>query len=199
MTDIRAETAGGVGAEAPSSAGPAPTGPASRGLTYRGRIELGVALAVLVVGLFFTALALDITPSTRDPVGPRALPLFLALLLVAGAALIAWSGWRDRTPAALLPDDYGFRTSNLARVAQVVGAGAVYVALFFALGYMAATAVAFVLVLAAFGVRSAATALVLAVVAAALYQFVFMGLMGLNDPPGRLVDLRAWSSLVSGR
>ena len=182
---------------APTTASTTPDAPAR--LTYRGRVELGVAAVVIAVGLFFALLALDINPAAFDPVGPRALPLFLALALVGGGLFIGWLGWRDRTAEAALPADYGFRSSDLAQVAQVIGAGAAYVALFFALGYMAATAIAFVLILAAFGVRNAVTVLALAAGAAVLYQFVFMGLMGLNDPAGALVDVRDVTSVFSGQ
>ena len=166
-------------------------------VTYRGRIELGVAVAVIAVGLFFVALALTISPSRMDPIGPRALPLFLASAIVALGLWIGLAGWRDRTPERALPDGYGFRDANLAQVAQVLGAGLVYFALFFAVGYFLATLVSFVLVLAAFGVRNAALMLGLAVVAAVAYQYVFVGLMGLNDPAGALVDLRAWTAWIA--
>ena len=168
-------------------------------LTYRGRIELGVAAVTIAIGLFFALLALDIRPGRNDPIGSRALPLFLAFTIMGLGLLIGVLGWRDRTPEAALAPDYGFRSSDLAQVAQVIGAGAVYVALFFALGYMAATAIGFVLILAAFGVRNALTVIALAAGAAVLYQFVFMGLMGLNDPAGAWVDARGITSIVSGQ
>ena len=167
-------------------------------LTYRGRIELGVALVTVAVGLLFVGLASTINPSAFDPIGPRALPLFLGFAVIALGVLVGVVGWRDRTPEAALPKDYGFRSSDLAQVAQVIGAGAVYVALFFAVGYMVATLIAFPLVMLSFGARRAFVMLALSVFAALLYQYVFMGLMGLNDPAGGLFDLRGLSRAVSG-
>ena len=166
-------------------------------LTYRGRIELGVAAVTITVGLLFVALASTISSAAFDPIGPRALPLFLAACIVALGAAIGVAGWRDRTPDAALSADYGFRSSDLAQVAQVIGAGLVYLALFFALGYMAATLLAFPLVLFAFGARRALVMLALSLFAAVLYQYVFMGLMGLNDPAGGLLDLRVLSREVA--
>ena len=167
-------------------------------LTYRGRIELGVAAVTVAVGLLFVGLASTINPSAFDPIGPRALPLFLALATVALGVLIGVLGFRDRTDDAALAPDYGFRSSDLAQVAQVIGAGAVYVALFFAVGYMIATLVAFPLVMLAFGARQALVMLALSIFGALLYQHVFMGLMGLNDPAGELIDLRWLTRQVSG-
>ena len=157
-----------------------------------------MAAVTITVGLFFVGLAWGINPSAFDPIGPRALPLFLAASVVALGVLIGWMGLRDDTPEVALASDYGFRTSDLAQVAQVIGAGAIYVALFFAFGYMAATLVAFPLVLFAFGARRAFIMLALSIGAALLYQYVFMGLMGLNDPAGGLLDLRWLSTRVSG-
>lgn len=167
-------------------------------LTYRGRVELVVAAVTVGVGLFFVALASTINPAAFDPIGPRALPLFLASATVALGLVIGVAGWRDRTPEAALPEGYGFRDSNLAQVAQVLGAGTVYFVLFFALGYFAATAIGCVLVLAAFGVRNAALMLALALVSALAYQFVFIGLLGLNDPAGAWLDLRPYTNWIVG-
>ena len=166
--------------------------------TYRTRIETGVAAVTVAVGLFFVVLAFGIRPGRFDPIGARALPLFLACAIVALGALVAFLGWRDRTPDAALPEDYGFRDADLTRVVHVIGAGVVYFVLFFAFGYTVATAIAFVLILAAFGVRGALTMLALSLVAALLYTWVFLGLMGLNDPAGLLVDLRWLSRVISG-
>ena len=167
-------------------------------LTYRGRIELGIAAVTVAVGVFFVVLAAGIRPGRFDPIGARALPMFLAWTIIALGLLVGWLGYRDRTPNAALDPDYGVRSSDLSQVAQVIGAGLVYFALFFAVGYMTATLISFVLVLAAFGVRNAVLMLALSVFAAFLYQYIFMGLMGLNDPAGWLLDLRPWTRQVSG-
>ena len=167
-------------------------------LTTRGRIEIGVAAVTMAVGAFFLVLALGIRPGRFDPIGARALPLFLSCAILGLGLFIGLAGWRDRTPETALPQGYGFGDADMARVAQVIGAGLVYFVLFFALGYTLATAVAFALVLAAFGMRNAVLMLALALFGALLYSFVFLGLMGLNDPPGALVDLRWLSGAIIG-
>ena len=101
-------------------------------------------------------------------------------------------------PVPSVDDDFGFRGSDLRRVAQVIGCGTVYVALFWAVGYLVATAVAMLLMLLAFGNRSPLVLALVPIAAALVYQYVFVGLMGLYDPAGALVDLSALGARVSG-
>ena len=183
---------------------------------YRGRVDVGAGLATMAVGAFFAALAATISPDSYDTVGPRFVPALLAGAMLGLGALVALGGWRRaRRPSGVAPgapsvgsgatdpvpttdDDFGFRGSDIRRVVQVIGCGVVYVALFWALGYLVATAVAMLLMLLAFGNRSPLVLVLVPIAAALVYQYVFVGLMGLYDPAGALVDLSGLSARVSG-
>lgn len=173
-------------------------------LRYRTKIEFGVAVAVFAVGGFFALLALDINPSADDAVGPRFVPLFVSVAMVALGALIAFNAWRgDASGAEPLGEafdgeTFGFRDTDVGRVFAVIGCGAIYIALFAALGYMAATILAMVLILLAFGNRDPKVLIGFPLISAVIYQYIFMGLMGLHDPAGALVDFSAMSGMISG-
>ena len=183
---------------------------------YRGRVDVGAGLATMAVGAFFAALAATISPDSYDAVGPRFVPALLAGAMLGLGALVALGGWRrvrgvsdvapSVAPAASAPasdaaptdDDFGFRGSDIRRVVQVIGCGVVYVALFWGLGYLVATAVAMLLMLLAFGNRSPLVLILVPIAAALAYQYTFVGLMGLYDPAGALVDLSGLSARISG-
>ena len=170
-------------------------------MTGRRRIDLGVAAVCIALGALFAAEAWRIDPRSYEAVGPRAVPLALALVLVAGGAAIGLGAWLGRGApgeGAVEPGgEFGFAGSDVARVVQVVGAGAAYALAFWALGYMVATMIGMALALWVFGVRAPLALVLLPVAAGILYQAVFMGLMGLLDPPGALIDLRWLSAPVT--
>lgn len=163
---------------------------------YKVKLELGVAVAVALIGGFFIHQASSIRPALHDPIGPKVLPMFLAIILVVGAVLIALRALLGK--AGAVREGYGFRESNLARIFAVIGCGLVYVCAFWAFGYFAATFFVVILIMLAFGNRSILAILITAVVASLIYQFVFMGLMGLFDPAGKVVDLRAYTNWIIG-
>lgn len=164
-------------------------------MTDRARTDLGVAVVVILVGAVFALEAWRIDPRSDEAVGPRFVPLFLALsMVVLGGGIGAGALRRSGRPAE---PGFGFGDSDLARVAAVVGAGVAYVAAFWAIGYFGATILAMALALWVFGVRSTPVLVLLPIAAGIAYQFVFMGLMGLLDPRGALLDLRDLSRLVT--
>lgn len=164
-------------------------------MSHRKRIDLGVALVVIALGLGLGLEAWRIDPSSYEAVGPRAVPLFLCAAMVLLGALVGvgalTGGGADDDPS------FGFRDSDLPRVAAVIGAGAVYAFVFWAAGYLVATVVGAALAFVAFGVRSPLVVIGGAVAAGIVYQLVFMGLMGLLDPRGALIDLRDLSHLIT--
>lgn len=166
-------------------------------MTYSNRIDLGVSAVVILVGAVFALEAWRIDPASYEAVGPRAVPLFLALVMVAMGAVIGGCALAGRSGAEASDPAFGFRDSDVARVVAVIASGAAYVAAFWAAGYLAATALGAALALWVFGVRDPPVLLGTAVAAAVVYQFVFMGLMGLLDPRGAMIDLRAWSRIVT--
>ena len=181
-------------------------------LRYRTKIEFGVTVAVFIIGGFFAILAWDINPSADDAVGPRAVPLFIAITMLVLGALISVSASRendlsnqtaddgDLIPAeAYEEDDFGFRDADIKRVFAVIACGFAYIALFYAFGYMLSTLLSMVLILVAFGNRHPIALIGYAIAAALIYQYIFMGLMGLHDPAGEFLDVTAVSNLISGK
>lgn len=166
-------------------------------MTYRSRIDLGVAAVVIAIGTVFGIEAWRIDPASYEAIGPRFVPLFLCLAMIALGALIGIAALV--APGAEAPPEagFGFRDTDLGRVAAVIGAGIAYVFAFWALGYFVATIIAAALALFVFGVRAPVILILGAVAAGVVYQVVFMGLMGLLDPRGELLDLRSLSRLVT--
>ncbi|MEM9798318.1 MAG: tripartite tricarboxylate transporter TctB family protein [Pseudomonadota bacterium] len=163
-------------------------------MQYRTQIEIGAGSVAALIGLVLVWQAVGIDPRSYDAVGPRFVPLFVACAMVALGAFIAVRAWmadgRDREP---MPEDYGFRDSDLARVGQVVGTGIAYLFVFWAFGYFAATLLGIALMMLAFGIRSPLAIGGVSAVTAVIYQFVFIGLMGLLDAPGAWLDLRPFT------
>jgi len=58
--------------------------------------------------------------------------------------------------------------------------------------------VTYIFSLLSFGVRDKAKIIVGAVVMAIVMQWLFMGIMRLNDPRGVVIDLRPVTNLISG-
>ena len=162
---------------------------------YKVRLEYGVAAVVLLVGLFFIFQAFTIETS-RESIGPRTLPLILAVSLVIGGL---WLGLR----AALgkvgdLQAGYGFLESDVKRIFLVVGCGVLFISVFWGFGYFMAIIVTLIAMLATFGVRNWFAMIVSAVILALVFQWVFMGVMLLNDPKGAIVDMRPYTNWITG-
>ncbi|MFO6464287.1 tripartite tricarboxylate transporter TctB family protein [Jannaschia sp. KMU-145] len=168
-------------------------------LTARTRIDLGVAATVIAIGAVFAFEAWRIDPASYEAVGPRAVPLFLAVaMIVLGASIGLGAWWRVGHGTPPEPG-FGFADSDLRRVAAVIGAGAVYTFAFWAMGYMMATILGMAMALWVFGVRSPVMLVVLPLIAGIAYQVIFMGYMGLLDPRGALLNLRWLSNPVTPR
>jgi hypothetical protein len=175
-------------------------------LSYRTKIELGVTAVVIVTGLFFAVLAWDINPKSHE-IGPRAVPMFIATMMILLGALIAFVAMRFNSiengnasadDDIYEEDDYGFADADITRVFSVIGCGIVYIIIFIAAGYFVATMASLFLIMVAFGNRNPRTLILVPVIGTAVYQYVFMGLMGLHDPAGELLDVTALTNLISG-
>lgn len=181
-------------------------------LRYRTKIEFGVTGVVFLIAGFFALLAWDINPDSDEAIGPRFAPMFIAVAMLVLGGLISLMAIRENVngnaqadhaddfipPEAYEEDDFGFRDSDIRRVFAVIGCGIAYIAFFFAFGYLVATLLSLFLILLAFGNRKPATLIGLPVIGTVIYQYVFMGLMGLHDPAGELIDFTALGSLISG-
>tara|TARA_R110002110_G_scaffold30681_8_gene108483 strand:+ start:5510 stop:6058 length:549 start_codon:yes stop_codon:yes gene_type:complete len=178
-------------------------------LRYRTRIDLGVAAVTLVTGAFFLYQAMGIDSYYGNSIGPKMLPVFIAVTSIVLGTLIAVLAVVNNARLPSLKDEavdiadasgdqFGFRDSNLRRIAAVIGTGIVYLILFHALGYFLSTLISFVLILLTFGSRKAKVIILTAVIGTAIYQYVFMHLMGLYDPPGMLFDFGKLLGSLSG-
>ena len=162
---------------------------------YKIRVEYGVSLVVMLTGVFFIFQAFTIDTS-RETVGPRTLPMFLAVALVLGGLWLALRAYLDR--AGDLKDGYGFLESDIRRIVMIVLCGLLFVLLFWGFGYFTALIFTFFAMLFTFGVRKWLVMAVGSVVLAFAFQALFMGVMLLNDPKGAIVDMRPYTNWITG-
>ena len=179
-------------------------------LRYRTKIDLGVSALTIVLGLFFTYQVSLIETLSENDIGPSFFPYILSFtmiglgLLVGISALIYNPTVKRVTGEAEEGEEekFGFRDSDIVRIVSVVAMGFVYIGLFYAFGYFLSTLFSLMLMLLVFGNRNMALILVLSIVGAVVYNYVFIGLMGLHDPPGLLFDLNrflenpSWAELT---
>ena len=169
-------------------------------IRYRTRIDLGVSAVTVAVGAFFLYQVFLIESVQQDSIGPTLIPFFLATAMIVLGVLVGASALfynanqaaataSDALHSAEPEEDFGFRDSDMLRVVAVVAMGFVYLALFWAFGYIISTFLSLILMLLVFGNKHFVTILVLSVAGALVYNYVFMGLMGLHDPPGAYIDL----------
>lgn len=162
---------------------------------YKIKVEYGVSAIVLLVGVFFIFQAFTIETS-RESVGPRTLPMILASSLVVGGLWLALRALMGK--AGDLKDGYGFLESDVKRIFTVVACGVLFVATFWAFGYFLAVIVTLIAMLLTFGVRNWLAMIISAIVLALIFQWVFMGVMLLNDPKGAIFDMRPYTNWITG-
>ena len=163
--------------------------------TYKIRVEYGVSAAVLLIGLFFIYQAFTIETS-REAIGPRTIPLILAVSLFISGIWLAIRAYTGR--AGDLKEGYGFLESDIKRIFMVIGCGALFVALFWGFGYFTALIFTFVAMLYTFGVRNWAVMIIGGIILAFAFQALFMGVMLLNDPKGAIIDMRPYTNWITG-
>ena len=163
--------------------------------SYKTKVEFGVSAVVVLVGLFFVYQASTIGTS-KEMFGPSAMPYALAVSTVLGGILLASRAFRGKVGA--VQDGYGFLESDLKRIAWVVGSGAVFIFTFYLVGYFLAIIIGYTLMLLSFGVKNKLKIFFSAFLMAIVFQWLFMGIMRLNDPAGALFDLRPYTSIISG-
>ena len=162
---------------------------------YKIKVEYGVSAVVLLIGVFFVIQAFTIEASS-EAVGPRTMPLTLAVSMILGGIWLAIRAYTGK--AGDLKEGYGFLESDVPRIFMVAGCGALFVLMFWAFGYFVALVITFIAMLYTFGVRNWAIMIASALVLAVAFQALFMGVMLLNDPRGALVDLRPYTNWISG-
>lgn len=162
---------------------------------YKIKLEYCVAAAVLLVGLFFIFQAFTIETS-RESIGPRTLPMILAVSLVIGGLWLALRAFLGKVGD--LQEGYGFLESDVKRIFLIVACGVLFVTTFWGFGYFMAVIVTLIAMLYTFGVRNWFAMIIGAVVLAIIFQWVFMGIMLLNDPKGAIVDMRPYTNWITG-
>jgi len=162
---------------------------------YKTKVEYGVAAVVLLVGVFFIFQAFTIDTS-REAVGPRTMPMIIAVALVLSGIWLAVRAFTGK--AGDLKDGYGFLESDIRRITMVVCCGALFVFLFWGFGYFTALIFTFIAALYTFGVRNWIVMVISALVVAVAFQALFMGVMLLNDPKGAIVDMRPYTNWITG-
>ncbi|MEC7211385.1 MAG: tripartite tricarboxylate transporter TctB family protein [Pseudomonadota bacterium] len=162
---------------------------------YKIKVEYGVSAVVLLIGVFFIFQAFTIETS-REAVGPRTMPMFLAIALVLGGLWLAIRALTGR--AGDLKDGYGFLESDVKRILMVVGCGVLFVFLFWGLGYFTAIIATYIAMLYTFGVRNWGWMVGGGLVLAFIFQWLFMGIMLLNDPAGAIIDMRPFTNWITG-
>ena len=170
-------------------------------LRYRTKIDIGVSVITIAIGAFFLYQVSLIETLQSDAIGPSLFPNFLALAMIAlgvliGASALLFNATARRANEAHSIEEeaeetFGFRDSDIKRVSAVIFMGFVYIALFYAFGYLISTFLSLALMLLVFGNRRPLQILILSVIGALAYDYVFMNLMGLYDPPGALFDLQS--------
>ena len=162
---------------------------------YKIKVEYGVAAVVLLVGVFFIFLAFTIDTS-REAVGPRTMPMFLAVSLIIGGLWLAVRAYSGR--AGDLKEGYGFLESDVRRIIMVVGCGVLFLVTFWAFGYFVAIICTYVAMLYTFGVRNLLWMIGGGFIISCIFQWLFMGIMLLNDPAGAILDLRSLTDWIKG-
>ena len=162
---------------------------------YKIKVEYGVSAVVLLIGVFFIFQAFTIETS-REAVGPRTMPLTLAISLVLGGLWLAIRAFTGG--AGDLKDGYGFLESDIRRIVMVVGCGAFFVLMFWGFGYLTAVITTYIAMLYTFGVRNRLWMIVGGIILAMIFQWLFMGVMLLNDPAGAIFDLRPYTDWIAG-
>ena len=161
----------------------------------RSASAVALALAVMALGAF---VAFDTFTGLTGPgyaqVGPGVFPLIVgAALLLAGLGLLLQSlraqwrvAWVERDPSA------GASSAPLRNVLVVAAALILDVMLFEPLGFIAASAVLFACVSAAFGSRRFVLDALLGIAFAAAIYFIFVHGLGLQLPAGDLWEGVLW-------
>jgi len=113
-----------------------------------------------------------------------------------GGIWLALRAYRGKTGE--LKDGYGFLESDVKRIFLVVACGVLFVVTFWGFGYFLAVIVTLIAMLLTFGVRNWIAMILGAIVLAVIFQWVFMGVMLLNDPKGAIVDMRPYTNWITG-
>lgn len=160
------------------------------------RIDLAIAAAFAAFGLFMIIHAGSIKLGMfKDPIGPRAFFYGCGAMMLAGGLYLAVQRlrhWKVYTgvliPSEGTADEDGYPASG-ARAFGVVGVCVVYALLFNPLGYLFATPLFLVALLAVLGQRNWVGLGILSVSFTVIAYVVFAQVLNVRIPVGPLTDL----------
>ena len=124
------------------------------------------------------------------------MPMALAISTILGGFWLIIRALTGRSGS--IKAGYGFLESDLKRISLVIACGAAFLVCFWAFGYFIAIIITYISMLYTFGVRNKVWMVGGALVFAVVLQWLFMGVMLLNDPSGALIDIRQYTGLISG-
>ena len=154
----------------------------------------GVSSAVSVFCLFLAFSIESVFGSTFEM---RMLPVFLSGTMTLISIMVILKAMNMPKELSVSQDEIQIMRAATARMFGVVMVGLIYVGLFYAVGYVIATAISMYLVMVVLGNLNHFNMAITAILSAIIYQFIFMGIFGFYDPVGRLIDLSALSEFLS--
>ena len=144
----------------------------------------GVVLIAVGALLFKQTFLIPLDPYSAG-VGPRFFPQSLCVVL-AGLGLLLIFTAKNNTAANSQFDSKAF----MAKVLPLVVLSAIYLTLFWLLGYLLASMISLAIAGYLFGVRGKSLEL-LAIIASLLFYYLFFALMGVFEPPSMLSSVLA--------
>lgn len=149
-------------------------------------VDRVIFVCILVLAaVYFYATAQIPTLEIGDPLGPKAFPRLLGIGLLITAAMLFMEIWRARkTPPETTAEPSGDRR-HLKVIGAVVAVTAVYLAVFTLLGYVIATSI-YLLALMAYFHPGKWTANILTSVLFSIGSYLMFSKLGVSLPPGLL-------------
>ena len=154
----------------------------------------GLSSAVSVFCLFLAFSIESVFGSTFEM---RMLPVFLSGSMVLISVIVVLKAVNMPKGLLVSQEEIQIMRAATGRMFGVVVVGLIYVGLFYAVGYILATAISMYLIMIVLGNSNHYKIALTAILSAILYQFIFMGVFGFYDPVGRLIDLSALSEFLS--
>ena len=163
---------------------------------------MGIDSALIFVSAIFLFLAARVETTWDDPWGPKLVPLVLAAaMLISSLLSILWQATRtDRkvtggseapVSAGNMPQETGLLP--FGKLAKALLLGLAYSLAMTSVGYLVSTACFLFLSLLLFENRNLLTAAILGIAGSAVYDLLFIWLVGLSDPD---FDLFAFLSKI---